>query len=264
MSIYSGMHASSSRIFFNVVTAITEDWANHPNANVETEERLLIDSEATLAEKLNFIHEYGFSLDDSTGGKRQIKREQELKPYVEKVFTRLVGIPPSLVNEAAKTAKKAADHMAEGSARVVTYVSPSDAVYNENITSVPKMFPSFQSAPSSEFVIDVDTKSPKAHEQESSTVDDLSSGKDVREQKPVTRLRKKIVSGIFSSFGRKKNSEKSTPVIKKFVSGELVRAHFFLVLGKEYASDAVSKFDRNGDGRISFDELSTQFFDVLQ
>eukprot|EP01138_Halocafeteria_seosinensis_P004256 gb/GECG01004352.1/.p1 GENE.gb/GECG01004352.1/~~gb/GECG01004352.1/.p1 ORF type:complete len:481 (+),score=69.71 gb/GECG01004352.1/:1-1443(+) len=118
--------------------ATHEDWAAEIPEDMETTESLLLQKQASLTEKLNYIRATDFTLPDARGEPVAIKRGKDLNPFIESVFRRLTKLPHDVVREAGKTAKRAAMQMEEGSAVATTFVSASDAVYVEKLDDAKK------------------------------------------------------------------------------------------------------------------------------
>lgn len=269
---------SIERLFcylFTVISPATyEEWASEPNVNMATEESRLLDTKASLAEKLNHVRVVEFTLPGPNHQTNVIKRGQDLSPVIEAVFTRLVRIPYTIVREAGRTAKLAAFHVSEGSATAGTFVSASDAVYKEgDVAPVDQ-----------EGVIDDDevgiyqsTGHAVTSESSDGLIDEDEAKKASRDLSPSDdhdhhMLKKTSDGGLSDDSSQKKSKSRATlskmlmkrAKKKTNIKGELTRAHFFLLLGKTFTSPAVARFDSNGDGAVMFDEFSAEFFDTLR
>ena len=213
---------------------------------------------------------------DSKGKEVAIKKGRDLKPFIEMVFARIVKIPRSIINEAAKTAKEAADHIAEGTATAVTYVSASDAVYDGK--SATRHADEVKAKGATEETViafeDRSPQSPDVDDQVSGSIEGGGSSVDggfgsSGDQGAASHSSEKIINGLFgkssivNSKGKRGSATKAKS-IRKCLSGEMTRAHFFVVLGKSFTPAAIARFDENGDGKVMFDEFSAEFNDTLR
>eukprot|EP01138_Halocafeteria_seosinensis_P014716 gb/GECG01015023.1/.p1 GENE.gb/GECG01015023.1/~~gb/GECG01015023.1/.p1 ORF type:complete len:696 (+),score=53.99 gb/GECG01015023.1/:1-2088(+) len=236
--------------------------ARDPEWKLETEESRLLDGTHSLIDKINYIDRTTFRLYDDKGELVPVRHKDQVRLLAQSAFVRLKQLPWETVAQATESIQKADARRMSGKASRYTVLAAYD---------VPDVVSEGSAESQAEAVLqrarsgsDVDRKvviDNRPMKKRNSTGDLQSLHTNHSAMGRLTR--RTNLSNIFGkskseSFRRKDDKKVRLHV----VPGELLRGHFFVVLGKDLAQDGVLLFDEAQNGLINFDEFVNGFFNA--